>query len=365
MMNYESKMERVWKIVLNKTTVPKYSPHGPEHWKRVERNGLTLAEETGADKTVVSLFALFHDCMRLNDGIDLRHGLRGAEFMKSIQDQLDLTEEQFEILYFACQWHTDQTFSDNPTIATCWDADRLDLGRVGILPDIRFLNTESAKETIQKKHSTLKPSEVKDSIFWHLHRPILYNKCVKYDNPWVIGEIKHIGNEFNPGWRTLNHYNAGDFVYLKLVEDVLEEIRLKHFPDKPSRIKGLFVCQDDRKSMERWLEILIYNTELLEPMPQMIKLSLMGNIHCGNFSHVRRYLNEIDLENCYESAFKYWRSEPGIDPNEPEEYVFTGEVKVLDVIPLDQFIKQNGLTSIKFHDEVLPLFLFARKGMHI
>ena len=31
------------------------------------------------------------------------------------------------------------------TIQTCWDADRLDLGRVGMMPDPRFLSTEIAK----------------------------------------------------------------------------------------------------------------------------------------------------------------------------------------------------------------------------
>ena len=31
------------------------------------------------------------------------------------------------------------------TIQTCWDADRLDLGRVGITPDPSWLCTEAAK----------------------------------------------------------------------------------------------------------------------------------------------------------------------------------------------------------------------------
>ncbi|MCK9230516.1 MAG: hypothetical protein M0Q23_07305 [Syntrophales bacterium] len=30
----------------------------------------------------------------------------------------------------------------NIHIAACWDADRLDLGRVGIVPDEAFMNTE-------------------------------------------------------------------------------------------------------------------------------------------------------------------------------------------------------------------------------
>jgi len=35
----------------------------------------------------------------------------------------------------ACEGHTYKGYHDDVTIQTCWDADRLDLGRVGITPD--------------------------------------------------------------------------------------------------------------------------------------------------------------------------------------------------------------------------------------
>jgi len=47
--------------------------HGLTHWQQVERNGLLLATETGADTTVVRLFALFHDSKRADDGFDMDH----------------------------------------------------------------------------------------------------------------------------------------------------------------------------------------------------------------------------------------------------------------------------------------------------
>lgn len=37
-----------------------------------------------------------------------------------------------------------ETCSD-PTIALCWDADRLDIGRVGIAPDPIYFSTETAR----------------------------------------------------------------------------------------------------------------------------------------------------------------------------------------------------------------------------
>ena len=36
----------------------------------------------------------------------------------------------------------------DPTIGTCWDADRLDLWRVGITPHVRFLCTAAAHDRV-------------------------------------------------------------------------------------------------------------------------------------------------------------------------------------------------------------------------
>lgn len=41
--------------------------------------------------------------------------------------------------------HSGGDVSTDPTIQSCWDADRLDLGRVGIIPLPRFLSNEAAK----------------------------------------------------------------------------------------------------------------------------------------------------------------------------------------------------------------------------
>ena len=108
--------------------------HGLAHWQQVERNGLLLATETGADTTVVRLFALFHDSKRADDDYDEKHGPRGAEFAKTCfeEHRFDINQEQFDKLYHACKFHTTEPRSGDATIDTCYDADRLDLGRVGL-----------------------------------------------------------------------------------------------------------------------------------------------------------------------------------------------------------------------------------------
>lgn len=121
------------------------SPHGSDHWRRVEGFGLYLAEQTGADTEVVRLFSIFHDCQRFSDSHDPGHGPRAAMKAKHLRAQLKIGDQAFERLALACRDHTAVTHSSDITIATCWDADRLDLGRVCIVTDTERLNTEPAR----------------------------------------------------------------------------------------------------------------------------------------------------------------------------------------------------------------------------
>ncbi len=66
------------KSILGRYALPQNGIHGLLHWARVLENGRTLSEMTGARRTVVELFAVFHDSQRINEGIDRDHGRRGA-----------------------------------------------------------------------------------------------------------------------------------------------------------------------------------------------------------------------------------------------------------------------------------------------
>lgn len=119
--------------------------HGITHWQRVERNGLYLAQFTDADPVVISHFAYLHDCQRENEWEDPEHGPRAADFAKVYRHLFDVTDTQFEQICRACAGHTHASRSHCITLTTCWDSDRLDLGRVGITPDPQYLFTEEAK----------------------------------------------------------------------------------------------------------------------------------------------------------------------------------------------------------------------------
>ena len=127
------------------------SLHGVGHWEQVERNAVGLAENTpGCDREVTRLFAILHDCKRRNEGKDTGHGKRAAEFARELYDKgmLDLDPGRMAILEYAIRSHNDGAVSSDPTIGACWDADRLDLPRVGILPVVSLLSTRYTKEKL-------------------------------------------------------------------------------------------------------------------------------------------------------------------------------------------------------------------------
>ena len=121
--------------------------HGASHWARVRANGLLLAEQTGADPKVVEIFAFVHDVERRSDGSDPDHGPRAADLAVQINSEFfGLTQTQLRWLIKACEGHSLGGTQGNPTVLTCWDADRLDLGRVGIKPIAEKLCTAAARE---------------------------------------------------------------------------------------------------------------------------------------------------------------------------------------------------------------------------
>lgn len=119
--------------------------HGANHWARVLHHGRNIGQLRKADLMVVELFGFLHDSCRLNDGRDPMHGQRAAEFAHGIHgDFYCLEPKQLDKLCYALKHHSGGDVSEDVTIQTCWDADRLDLGRVGIFPSPDFLSPEAA-----------------------------------------------------------------------------------------------------------------------------------------------------------------------------------------------------------------------------
>jgi len=143
----------IWDEVISNFHCELNSIHGREHWRRVEDVGLKIVKLAGkADVDVVRLFAVLHDSCRRNDNHDPQHGMRAAEYAKMRRGRLfDLDDEKFELLYTACAWHADGEITSNLTVGACWDADRMDLRRVGIEPDPSFFSTPEVRQIVLGK----------------------------------------------------------------------------------------------------------------------------------------------------------------------------------------------------------------------
>jgi uncharacterized protein len=122
--------------------------HGPSHWKCVAYVGYDLLRATpGCDPRVPLLFALFHDAMRENDGHDPDHGRRAAALARELHATVfHLEVSSLDLLLDALTYHADGRTSADPTIGTCWDADRLNLWRVSCRPRPDLLSTAAGRE---------------------------------------------------------------------------------------------------------------------------------------------------------------------------------------------------------------------------
>jgi uncharacterized protein len=157
------------------------SEHGPAHWMRVRKNGLLLAELTGANTRVLELFSVFHDSCRVSEYDDPEHGPRAAELALKYfhRGMLNCNEDEIELLTRACIGHTHEHSNPNITISTCWDADRLDLPRCGITVDPNRLATQQARQheiikaAESRAESWLKKKMILESEFdvWELSEP--------------------------------------------------------------------------------------------------------------------------------------------------------------------------------------------------
>lgn len=98
---------------------------------------------------MLAWFAFLHDSQRHNDRRDPQHDDRAADFAAGLRrDGMveRLNDVKFEHLCEAMRLHSDGHTECEPAIIVCWDADRLDLGRVWINPDHTKFHTAYGRD---------------------------------------------------------------------------------------------------------------------------------------------------------------------------------------------------------------------------
>lgn len=211
--------------------------HGISHWRRVRQIGMAIAEQNGADKLVVDAFAFLHDSCRKDDKRDNGHGARAARLAARLNDiHLKLDPLRLKYLQHACAHHESGMITENVTIGTCWDADRLDLGRVHIESDSTYLSTDIAKQT--------------DFISWASRLFINDNRMVVCGSDELEQyrgtEITHMIRIVNPGAISPRPtWFSGEFLALAF-GDVVSVEDAKNFrtraPDSADIVAALSFC---------------------------------------------------------------------------------------------------------------------------
>lgn len=145
MPEFPDNLHAIRELVVSQFRLDIDGTHGMPHWRRVYRNGLLICEaDPSVDRDVIAAFALLHDSQRENEYDDPMHGVRGSRFANEllVQGHMPwLDKERRTWLRAAICSHPLGGSSVCSTIQACFDADRLDLGRIGIKPHPKFLGS--------------------------------------------------------------------------------------------------------------------------------------------------------------------------------------------------------------------------------
>lgn len=143
---------QIWAAVRQRFVLNWKGVHGPSHWGRVCAHARSLSAELSVDPTVPTLFAWLHDSCRVDEAMDPGHGPRAARFAEELHGRglLPLSHRELDSLQHAIADHS-RGFIEGPLVVQiCWDADRLDLARVGFRPRPDRLCTDAARRRIEQ-----------------------------------------------------------------------------------------------------------------------------------------------------------------------------------------------------------------------
>ena len=110
-------------------------------------------------------------------------------------------------------------------------------------------------------------------------------------------------------------------------ELILENVRLKDFPDRPSRFQCLF-CSETLEDTRRWV-LALKRMSRQNPPLQIVKLKAKGKIFKGDGDLMLR--NTHSLNSKVEMAKIYWRGQTYFNSLN-KEILFQGNAQVVEII---------------------------------
>jgi uncharacterized protein len=162
-MEMGGQMENVKRIVMFQSAVGqlKLDPmgiHGPIHWMKVYRNCQDLHvmehgdEPSHDDDWFYWCFSMLHDCCRTIEGPDPAHGIEAAKLIPDDGSPFNIALARAIKLHQMGKRMDVDAELGYELISICWDADRLELPRVNIIPDPKRMSTKAGIAAAEAYH---------------------------------------------------------------------------------------------------------------------------------------------------------------------------------------------------------------------
>jgi len=121
--------------------------HGLPHLRNVSYTAGRIASAVNEDIEAAVVAGFLHDCARQDDNGGREHAYESALMARGIIQE-HYPHLEVERLYACIALHADGKVTEDMLIGSVWDADRLDLARIGIEVREEFLSTLIAKRIV-------------------------------------------------------------------------------------------------------------------------------------------------------------------------------------------------------------------------
>ena len=129
--------------------------HGISHLRRVAILSGRLANAVGEDVESAIVMGFLHDCARRNDKNDIDHA-RDSEVLARGLIERFYSHLDVDRICEAIAGHADGDVTSDPFTGCLWDADRLELKRIGRTIDLDLLSTKVAKRLARRRQQGVK-----------------------------------------------------------------------------------------------------------------------------------------------------------------------------------------------------------------
>jgi len=162
-----------------------------------------------------------------------------------------------------------------------------------------------------------------------------------YLDPTGMGHFKRIRSRaVTPDERGLLQSSLSVLSHqaMLLRELIFEQVRTEAFPDKPSRLRGMWLIPHSEQLLAEWCATAPHGRF------RAFEVEASGKLHCG----YSRYLKPecVSALQLQDNARRYWSEVPRDPIAEPVELLLEGEVKVLREIRMPGS-KNTAWTKLK------------------